>query len=138
MAISYKNRLIEFNRLKHALLVDKTGGCAVADRYFCQDDYESIKKMPAEIAHVIWDQLCDNILWNGEWGISQETCTFCIYRKIIGARCTSCIWGTHHGLCAKDSGDFKKLQKYMKKKAIETITHSEYINMIERIRKAIK
>ena len=138
MTVSYRNRLIEFNRRKHKLILQKAKFFKVAKHYFVEEDYEAIKNMSPTIAKVIWKQLVHNIELIGHWGISQHTCTFCINRELFGMKCSSCEWAKNHKLCIDKTGDFSQLQIFFEKKHIKTITHEEYINIIDEVRSIIK
>ena len=138
MSISYRNRLIEYNKLKHKILLKKTFNHPNAEHYFVEDDYKHIKKMHPDIAKVIWQILVENIEQNGSYAISRDTCSFCIEVKLFGVRCASCAWGKNHLKCGKRKGDFTMLQMFMNKHNCGTITSEEYKKIIKEVRKKVR
>lgn len=138
MSISYRRRLIEFNKLKHKLLIKKTFSHPNAKQYFVEDDFKEIKKLDPEIAKIIWQILEENIDHLGSYAISRDTCTFCIETKLFGWRCSNCKWAKSHLKCGNKKGDFTIVQLFMNKHNIETITLEEYQSILKQVRKAIR
>jgi hypothetical protein len=131
--MNYNEKLILFNQLKHLILRKKQLEY-LTDHYFCENDYKFIEKIKPEIAEKIYFTLIENIN-NDYYGLSQETCTFCIYKKITNTRCKTCEWGKNHGLCISPDGTYKQTQALFEQNNIETITSKQYKNIINKIKK---
>ena len=127
MAISYRKRLIVFNKLKHEKLLEKS---KKAKKYFVQEDFDAINEIPETICQAIWKILEININ-QGNYGLSKKTCTFCIYDDIFEQKCKKCEWGNNHKVCKDPKGKFQIFQQILKDKNINTISSDEYKEIIK-------
>lgn len=126
---SYNKKLNDFNNRKLKLLIHKTNNNETALRYFVKEDVEFINNLNPIFAKLIWNRLCNNIK-EDYYGISRETCAFCILTLLSFSNCNTCSWGKYHGRCSSEDGDFRRLQKFFSKHNIETISSEEYKKII--------
>ena len=138
MAISYRKRLIEFNKLKHNLLIKKAFNHPAAEHYFVEDDYQEIKNLHPLVAKVIWQTLEENIDLKEEYAISRDTCSFCIEVRLMNQSCASCKWAKNHKKCGHKKGDFTMLQQFMNKHNCGTIYSDEYKKILKEVRGKVR
>lgn len=106
--MTYKNKIKRFLELKSDVLG------ANSKLMYDKNDEKAIDKWKEDECFRVWIRIVYEILIEGNHGLGQAVCPFCIkHNKIYydECNCKKCEWGKNHGYCHWTNGDYEKMIK---------------------------
>ncbi len=121
--MTYKQKIIEFVKLKNAIIEDLTGV-----NYITLQDITDIQKWLEDSCERIYKRLEYVIFKESIHGVYTDACPWCIK---YGVHCYSCEYKTNHGRCGEKDSLFVKYKKPGVDTLFSNVTYRGILRKIE-------